>query len=67
MFHRSYIILAPRVIRPADKIKISCNIMNKYWNNIIVKALIFTDEQEIASGSQEFLINVPDIIPLAVS
>lgn len=60
-------IVAPRSIRPAEKIKISCSIMNKYWNNMIVKALIFTDEQEIASGFQEILTNVPNTIALTVN
>ncbi len=59
--------MAPRVIRPAEKIRISCTIMNKYWENIMVKALIFTDEQEIVSGVQEFLPNVPNIIAMVVS
>lgn len=63
----SYLIVAPRSIRPAEKIKISCSIMNKYWNNMIVKALIFTDEQEIASGFQEILTNVPNTIALTVN
>jgi UDP-glucose 4-epimerase len=58
--------VAPRVIRPAEKIKISCSIMNKYWNNIMVKALVFTDDQEIASGYQEFLTNVPNTIAITI-
>ena len=41
--------------------------MNKYWNNMIVKALIVTDEQEIVSGYQEMLINVPNTIALIVN
>ncbi len=40
--------------------------MNKYWNNIMVKALIFTDEEEIASGVQEFQANQPGTIALIV-
>ena len=59
--------MAPGVVRPTEKIKISCTIMNKEWNNLIVKALIFTDEQEIASGVQEFLVNVPDTIAMLVN
>ena len=51
----SYIILAPRVIRPADKVKISCTIFNKIWVNVIVKAIVFTDDDEIASGYQELM------------
>jgi CD109 antigen len=57
-------IVAPRVVRPAEKIRISCTIMNKRWNNLIVKALIFTDEQEIVSGFQEFIPNVPNTIAM---
>ena len=33
----------------------------------MVKALIFTDEQEIVSGVQEFLPNVPNTIAMVVS
>lgn len=40
--------------------------MNKYWTNLMVKALIFTDEQEIASGVQEFLPMVPNTIALTI-
>lgn len=40
--------------------------MNKKWSGIVVKALIFTNEQEIASARQEFIPNVPNIIPLKV-
>jgi hypothetical protein len=40
--------------------------MNKLWSNIMVKALIFTDEQEIVSGTQEFLPNVPNTIAMVV-
>ena len=38
--------------------------MNKLWNNLIVKALIYTDEQEIVSGFQEFIPNVPNTIAM---
>jgi len=58
--------VAPRVIRPAEKLKISCTIMNKYWDKIMVKALIFTQEQEIASGVQEFLTKVTNTIAIMV-
>ena len=40
--------------------------MNKYWDKIMVKALIFTEEQEIASGVQEFLIKVTNTIAIIV-
>jgi hypothetical protein len=59
-------IVAPRVIRPAEKIRISVNIMNKQWKNVIVKALIFTNEQEIVSGSEECIPNVQNTIGMIV-
>ena len=40
--------------------------MNKYWDKIMVKALIFTEEQEIASGVQEFLTKVTNTIAIVV-
>lgn len=60
----SYMIVAPGVVRPAEKVRISCTIMNKHWHQLIVKALIFTDEQEIVSGYQEFIPNVPNTIAM---
>ncbi len=62
----SYIIVAPRVVRPAEKIQISCSIMNKLWDNILVKALIYTNEQEITSGVQEFITNQPGNIAMTM-
>jgi hypothetical protein len=59
--------VAPRVVRPAEKVRISCMIMNKLWSNLMVKALIFTDEQEIVAGKQEFLPGVPNTIAMMVS
>lgn len=58
----SYIIVAPRVIRPAEKVQISVSIKNKLWDHIMVKALIYTSEQEIASGVQELTSNQPNNI-----
>ena len=59
-------MVAPRVVRPAEKIRISCTIFNKRWQNLMVKALIFTNEQEIISGIQEFLPNVQNTIAMTV-
>ncbi len=63
----SYLIVAPRVIRPAEKIRITATILRKDWPNILVKALIYTNEQEIASGIEEFLPNVQGAIVMQVS
>ena len=59
-------IIAPKVIRPAEKIRISATILKKDWSNLKIKALIFTDEQEIASGFQDFIPNVPNTIVMQV-
>jgi hypothetical protein len=59
-------IIAPRVIRPAEKIRISATILKEDWHQIRIKALIFTDEQEIASGMQDFIPNVPNTIVMQV-
>jgi hypothetical protein len=33
----------------------------------MVKALIYTEEEEVATGVQEFLYNVPNIIAMTVN
>lgn len=38
----------------------------KEWPLIIIKALIYTDEQEIASGNQEFLPDVQNTIEMQI-
>ena len=58
--------MAPRVIRPSDKLKIVCTIINKKWTDLNVRALIYTKEQEIATGIQQFKPNVPDTIGLKI-
>lgn len=60
-------IVAPRVIRPADKIRIFCTIINKHWQNTKVRALIYTDEQEISASEQILLPNIPSTLGMVVS
>ncbi len=60
----SYLIVAPRVVRPSEKVRISCTIFNKLWQNLVVKALIFTNEHEVVSGTQELMPNVPATISM---
>ena len=55
MKNSNYIIVAPRVIRPNEKIKISCRIFNKKWTNLTVKALIYNQMEEVASSSYQEL------------
>jgi hypothetical protein len=63
----SYLIVAPRVIRPAEKLRITATVMRKDWTNLLIKALIFTDEQEIASSTEQFLPYVQNTIVMQVS
>jgi hypothetical protein len=65
--NRSYLIVAPAVVRPDEKFHISVNIFNKQWNNTIVKALVFTDEQEISNGYQECSPSFLNTISIKVS
>ncbi len=44
------------------KVQVSVSIQNRLWDHIMVKALIFTDEQEIASGVQELKAGQPNHI-----
>ncbi len=66
IIHRSYVIVSPRVVRPAEKIRISCTIFNARWTqpHLTVKALIYTDEQEIVSASSDFLPRLPSYISM---
>ena len=41
--------------------------MDKTWDKIKVKALIYTNEQEVATGVQEFQSNQPNTISMIVS
>jgi hypothetical protein len=62
----SYVIVAPRVIRPAEKLRITATVMRKEWTSLMIKALIFTDEQEIASSTEQFLPYVQNTIVMQV-
>ncbi len=59
--------MAPSVVRPAEKVTISVNIFQKQWKEVIVKALFFTDDQEIISGYQECWPNIQNKIAMIVS
>ncbi len=55
----SYIILGPRLIRPAQIVSISVTILRKEWNPIMVKALISNDDMSVGSAEDLFMVNVP--------
>lgn len=62
----SYMILAPRVIRPAQIISISVTILRKTWTSIMVKALIANDQMAVASAEDLFMVNVPHTLKMNI-
>ena len=62
----SYIIIGPRVVRPAQIISVSVTILRKAWGQIAVKALISTDDMAVASAEDIFTVNVPRILKMNV-
>jgi hypothetical protein len=62
----SYIILGPRIVRPAQIVSISVTILRKEWSQLIVKALIATDDMAIASAEDIFMVNVPRSLEMRI-
>ncbi|CAF1113861.1 unnamed protein product [Adineta steineri] len=62
----SYIILGPRVVRPAQIVSISVTILRKTWNPIMVKALISNDDMAIAAAEDLFTVNVPRTLQMRI-
>lgn len=62
----SYMILAPRVIRPAQIISISVTILRKTWSSIMVKALIANDHMAVASAEDLCMVNVPHTLKMNI-
>ena len=62
----SYIILAPRLVRPAQIVSISITILRKEWNPIMVKALIANDDTAIAAAEDLMMVNVPRTLKMSI-
>jgi hypothetical protein len=62
----SYIILGPRIVRPAQIVSISITILRKEWNQMMVKALISNDDMAIASAEDLFMVNVPRSLQMSI-
>ena len=62
----SYIIVAPRVVRPAQIVTISVTILRKSWDPIRVKALISDDRKGIASAEDSFMVGVPGTLEMLI-
>ena len=59
--------MAPRVFKPSDQLQITCIIINKNWQSIIIKALLYTEFEEVAAGLQMIESGEPNTITLAVT
>ncbi|CAF1533878.1 unnamed protein product [Rotaria magnacalcarata] len=55
----AYIVLGPRVIRPAQLVALSVTILRDEWNPMMVKALISNDDMDVAAAEDEFFVGVP--------
>ena len=62
----AYMILAPRVIRPAQIISISVTILRKTWTSMVVKAMIANDHMAVVSAEDLFMINVPHTLKMNI-
>ena len=60
----SYIIVGPRVVRPAQIVAISVTILRKAWDPIVVKALISNDDMAVAVAQAPFIVNVPQTLEM---
>jgi hypothetical protein len=62
----SYIIIGPRVVRPAQIVSISITILRDKWNPLIVKALISNDDTAVAAAEDLFTVNVPRTLQMSI-
>ncbi|CAF4090363.1 unnamed protein product [Rotaria sp. Silwood2] len=62
----SYIILGPRIIRPAQIVSISVTILRDEWNPMMVKALISNDDMAIANVEDIFMVNIPRTLQMHI-
>jgi hypothetical protein len=62
----SYIILGPRVVRPAQIVSISVVILRNAWNPLMVKAVISNDDMAVATAEDIFMPNVPRSLQMSI-
>ena len=62
----SYIVLGPRVIRPAQIVALSVTILRKEWSPLLVKALISNDDVAVASSENSFMVDVPQTLEMRI-
>ena len=62
----SYIILGPRIVRPAQIVSISVTILRDAWNPLMVKALISNDDMNVAAAEDLFRVDVPGMLKMRI-
>lgn len=62
----SYIVVGPRVIRPAQLVALSVTILRDEWNLMTVKALISNDDMDVASAEDLFIVGVPRTLEMRI-
>lgn len=62
----SYVILGPRVVRPAQIVSVSITILRKTWNPIKVKAFIANDDMTVAAVEELCVAHVPRTLQMRI-
>ena len=62
----SYIIIGPRVVRPAQLVALSVTVLRDEWNPMMVKALISNDDMDVAAAEDLFAVGVPKTLEMRV-
>jgi hypothetical protein len=60
----SYIVVGPRVIRPAQIVSLSVTILRREWHSMLVKASISNDHVAIAVVEQTLMFSVPQTLEM---
>jgi hypothetical protein len=62
----SYIIVAPRLVRPAQIVALSVTILRKSWDPMLVKAMISNDDLAVAVAEGSFMVGVPQTLEMLI-
>ncbi|CAM4768224.1 unnamed protein product [Rotaria magnacalcarata] len=62
----SYLILGPRIIRPAQIVSVSITILRNEWNSMVVKALISNNDMAISAAEDLIMVNVPHTLKMRI-
>jgi hypothetical protein len=62
----SYIVIGPRIVRPAQLVALSVTILRDEWNPMMVKALISNDDMDVAASEDLFYVGVPRTLEMRI-